>query len=68
MRYPWQSYRISYMAAPTWQTIRPPFDGFAPHRIDEELDVSRIRRLGLVAIGRPFAADLCVASVSFYEK
>jgi hypothetical protein len=68
MRYPWQSYRISFMAEPTWQTIKLPFEDFEPYRTDEALDVSRIRRLGLVAIGRPFAADLCLAGVSFYEE
>ena len=68
MRYPWQSYRLSFVAEPTWQTIKLPFEDFEPYRTDEALDVSRIRRLGLVAIGRPFAADLCVAEVSFYEE
>jgi hypothetical protein len=68
MRYPWQSYRISFRAESAWRTIKLPFADFTPHRIDEELDVSQIRRVGLVAIGRPFEADLCVARVSLYQE
>jgi hypothetical protein len=68
MRYPWQSHRASFVAEPSWQTIQLPFAEFESYRTNEVLDVSQIRRLGLVAIGRPFAADLCVAKVSFYEE
>jgi hypothetical protein len=32
------------------------------------LDISRLRRLGLVAIGRAFAADLAVARLSLYRE
>ena len=58
MRYPWQSWRMSFMAEPAWRTVELPFADFQPHRIDGTLDVGQIRRLGLVAIGRAFAADL----------
>lgn len=68
MRLPWQSYRAGFVAKPTWQTIQLPFAEFEPYRTSEILDVSRLHRLGLVAIGRAFAADLCVARVSFYEE
>ncbi len=66
MRYPWQSYRASFEAGPAWQTVKLPFAAFEPHRIDSALDIAQIRRMGLVAIGRAFAADLCVARVAFY--
>jgi len=62
----WQSYRASFRAQPYWQTIRLPFDSFQPHRIDKQLDKRRLRRLGVVAIGRDMLADLCIAGISFY--
>lgn len=62
----WQSYRASFQAPPRWQTVRLPFAELQPHRIEEPLDLSRLRRLGLVAIGREMQADLCIARVSFY--
>jgi hypothetical protein len=68
MNRPWQSYRSSFIAGPGWQTVRLPFSRFEPYRIGEPLDVARIRRLGLVAIGRSFTADLCVARAAFYEQ
>jgi hypothetical protein len=63
---PWQSYRQSFRAEAEWREIRLPFSGFVPHRIEVPLDVRRLRRLGLVAIGRAFAADLAVSGLRFY--
>jgi len=63
---PQQSYRQSFVATPDWQTLRLPFVQFMPHRIDIPLDVGRLRRIGLVAIGREFAADLAIARLAFY--
>ncbi|RPH72296.1 MAG: CIA30 family protein, partial [Hyphomicrobiales bacterium] len=34
---------------------------FTAHRTEIPLDLRRLRRLGLVAIGRAFAADLALA-------
>jgi hypothetical protein len=65
--FPWQSYRSSFEAGPEWREIRLPFQDFLPHRIGEPLDTRRLRRLGLVAIGRAFSADLCVAEVGLYR-
>ena len=63
---PQQSYRQSFVATAQWRTIRLPFIHFTPHRIEVPLDTSRLRRIGLVAIGRAFAADLAVARLAFY--
>lgn len=63
---PWQSYRAGFVAIETWKTWQVPFVDFAPHRTGVPLDTTRLRRLGLVAIGRNFAPDLCVAGVRFY--
>jgi Complex I intermediate-associated protein 30 (CIA30) len=65
MTRPQQSYRQGFVATSQWQTIRLPFALFAPHRIDAPLDVFRLRRVGLVAIGRAFDADLAVARLAF---
>lgn len=63
---PWQSYRQGFRAGPTWRTVRLPFASFVPHRIEVPLDVTKLRRIGLVAIGRPFTADLAVGGVRFF--
>jgi hypothetical protein len=64
---PWQSYRAELTAGPQWQEVRLPFDAFTPYRVETPLDTRRLRRLGLVAIGRAFAADLCIAGIGLYE-
>ena len=66
VRRPWQSYRQSFLATPDWTRIRLPFDGFAPHRLDAPLDVSALRRIGLVAIGRACTADVALGLIRFY--
>jgi len=63
---PWQSYRAHFAAKSRWQRIHLPFDDFRPHRLTIPLNLQRLRRLGVVAIGRAFAADLTVAEVGFY--
>ncbi len=67
VRLPWQSYRVSFTADAGWQTLRLPFTDFEAHRIAEPLDLRHVERLGLVAIGRPFRADLCIARVALYR-
>ena len=64
---PWQSYRAEFVATPEWRTIQLPFDSFEAHRIDAPLDLTRLRRLGVVAIGRAFTADLAIGGLRFYR-
>ncbi|MGI9463997.1 MAG: CIA30 family protein [Aestuariivirgaceae bacterium] len=64
---PWQSYRAHFTAGAQWQTIELPFARFAPYRLKTPPDVTRLRRLGLVAIGRAFTADLNVSEIGFYS-
>jgi Complex I intermediate-associated protein 30 (CIA30) len=64
---PWQSYRQSFGADASWRTVQLAFADFVPHRIDVPLDVRRLRRIGLVAIGRAFTADLAVGGVRFFR-
>ena len=63
---PWQSYRQGFVAAPEWQSVRLPFAEFEAHRIDGPLDLSTLRRIGIVAIGRAFHADIAIGGVRFH--
>ena len=63
---PWQSYRQSFRAGRALQSISLPFAGFVPHRTPAAFDAGHLRRLGLVAIGRAFSADLALAAIRFY--
>jgi len=64
---PWQSYRAHFTAGSDWETIDIPFETFAAYRLEAPLDKTRLRRIGLVAIGRPFYADLTVTEIGFYR-
>ena len=64
---PWQSYRAHFKPSPQWREIKLPFTQFTPHRLDTPLDLSCMRRIGVVAIGRAFFANLCVAEIAFYR-
>ena len=65
---PWQSYRARFITVGGWKTLDLPFSAFEPHRIAAALDVSRLRRIGFIAIGRAFHADLAVASLALYHE
>jgi hypothetical protein len=64
---PWQSYRALLATGDNWQEARLPFSEFKPHRLVPALDRTRLKRLGIVAIGREMHADLCVAELGFYR-
>lgn len=64
---PWQSYRQSFRALPNWQTARLLFSGFSLHRTEIPLDLRRLRRVGLAAIGRAFSADLAIGGIRFFQ-
>lgn len=63
---PWQSYRATFRAVDAWTTLQLPFAAFVQHRTDVPLDTRRLRRLGVVAIGRAFHPDLSIGGVRFY--
>ena len=63
---PWQSYRAAFTAPAQWTTLHLPFADFAPHRLDAPLDLSSLRRIGIVAIGRTFEADIALGGLRFY--
>jgi len=64
---PWQHYRAAFTAEPGWHTVRVPFAGFTGYRIGAALDPAELERIGLVAWGRAFTADLCIARVALYR-
>jgi hypothetical protein len=64
---PWQSYRASFETTSQWQEVRLPFAAFEPYKTGAGLDVGRLRRIGIVAIGRDFAADVCVREAALYR-
>lgn len=64
---PWQSYRASFVAPAKWQTIKLPFSSFSGYRIRKPLDLAQLKRIGVVAIGREFAADLCIGQLALYR-
>jgi len=64
---PWQSYRASFQAPGYWRTVRLPFDQFTGYRIGKKLDLEHLKRIGLVAIGQAFTADVCVAAIKLYR-
>jgi len=64
---PWQSYRMGFKAEDQWQTVRFPFAEFAPHRTDLPFDPATLRRIGILAIGRAFEAEVSVASLRLYR-
>jgi hypothetical protein len=64
---PWQSFRAPFTAGPAWETIRLPFDSFVAHRTSAGFDPAELRRVGILAIGRVFDADVTVAAVRLYR-
>ena len=62
----WQSYRSQFCVGSNWEEVEIPFASFVPHRVDKRLDASRLRRIGLIAIGRAFKADVALGKIEFY--
>ena len=66
--FPWQAFRATFETNGEWQTIRLPFNTFEPYKTGETLKVENLKRIGVVAIGRNFDANICVASIGFYSE
>ena len=64
---PWQSFRTDFIAPDTWQTVRLPFAEVTPHKTDAAFDPARLRRIGILAIGREMRAEIAVAAVHLYR-
>lgn len=63
---PWQAYRQEFQTVPNWTTLKFPFSSFQQHRTETTFDPTRLRRIGILAIGREFAADVSVANLCVY--
>jgi hypothetical protein len=59
----WQSYRAIFFAASHWHVIHLPFDSFLPYRTEKKLDISQLRRLGIVAIGKEMPVELFIGQL-----
>lgn len=64
--FPWQSYRASFKATDEWNTVKIPFSELTPYRTTQAFHKNEIQRIGIVAIGRQFNAELCIGSVTLY--
>lgn len=63
---PWQSYRQAFTAPAEWTLCHFEFGNFEAYRTEKTFRPEKIRRIGIVAIGRVFDADTAVSSVSYY--
>jgi hypothetical protein len=66
--FPWQSFRASFSATPDWQSVRIPFAEFEAYKTTQDFRQDKLRRIGLLGIGRDFQADLCLSSIRFYAN
>lgn len=64
---PWQSFRTDFTAPTEWTTIKVAFMDFQPHRTDAAFEPARLRRIGILAIGREMDADISVSSVRLFR-
>lgn len=63
----WQSFRADFTAPAAWTPQRIAFSTFAPHRTQAAFDPARLRRIGILAIGRAFEADIAIAGLHLYR-
>ncbi|CAA6819355.1 MAG: Complex I intermediate-associated protein 30 (CIA30) [uncultured Thiotrichaceae bacterium] len=64
--FPWQAYRASFTASPQWKTVTLPFSDFKGYKTSKRLNTSKLKRIGLVAIGKNYQADVCLGAIRFY--
>ena len=63
---PWQSFRTDFVASTEWQVHRIAFDAVVSHKTDAIFDPAKLRRIGILAIGREFHAEVAVAGARLY--
>lgn len=64
---PWQSYRQTFFAPAEWTAVQLPFSEFLANKTDVRFDPARIRRIGVLAYGRKFEADVAISTVRLYR-
>lgn len=65
--FPWQAYRVTFNTTHTWQDIELPFQQFKGYKTSKALDLNKIESIGIVAIGKDYRADVCIADIGFYR-
>ena len=65
---PWQSFRSDFTAARDWRRRRVAFDDLEAHKTDARIDPAQLRRIGILAIGREFQAEVAVAGVRLWRN
>ena len=63
---PWQSYRTTFEAPARWRIVQLPFAEFSAYRTGKPLNMKKLERIGVLAIGRAFTADVCIGRIGFY--
>lgn len=64
---PWQSFRDEFYADEKWQRIFLPFEQFKSYKTFSKINPQKINRLGILAIGEAFQADICVRNLGVYR-
>jgi len=64
-RAPWQYYAAPLAVTAGWTDLVIPWPAFVHKALSTPLDVTRLLRIGVVAAGAAFEADVAVASVAF---
>lgn len=62
---PWQSYRAEFETTAEWQRVFLPFFDFEPSNTETPLNPARLRRIGIIAVGREMEVDVSVANLCF---
>lgn len=60
---PWQSYRAEFVTTPDWQWVEIPFSDFKTVNTERAFNAARLRRIGILGIGRAFDVDVSVANL-----
>ncbi|MFT7310645.1 MAG: adhesin HecA-like repeat protein [Paracoccaceae bacterium] len=64
---PWKSFRTDFATTPEWRTIKIPFAEFVAHKTDAIFDPAKLRRIGILAIGHAFQAEVAIANIRLYR-
>jgi len=69
---PFSSYRATFDAPSggEWETVRIPwnsFEGHGPGAVENEFDTSRLKRAGVVSIGKETEVELGVSGFRFFK-
>ncbi|MDG2259647.1 MAG: CIA30 family protein [Paracoccaceae bacterium] len=64
----WQSFRTDFIAVSEWRCHRVAFEAVEAHKTDARFDPEHLRRIGILAIGREFQAEVAVANVRLYRS